>query len=106
MTLKISWLHGSEKLALGVASASSTSRRAALWRSTTTPRNARYATWLRGERITNGSRSARVTEVDALFYSLIESSKLFGVVPNAYLRRAARAAIRGETIPLPHELVN
>lgn len=49
-----------------------------------------------------GSRSERGTEVAALFYSLIESAKLVGVEPDAYLRRAARAAIRGEAVPLPH----
>src|SRR5262249_45736540 len=33
-----------------------------------------------------GSRSERGTEVAALFYSLIESAKLAGVEPDAYLR--------------------
>jgi transposase len=51
-----------------------------------------------------GSRSERGTEVAALFYSLIESAKLAGVEPDAYLRKAARAAIRAHAIPLPHEL--
>jgi transposase len=50
-----------------------------------------------------GSRSERGTEVAALFYSLIESAKLAGVEPDAYLRSAARAAVRGHTVPLPHE---
>ena len=50
-----------------------------------------------------GSRSERGTEVAALFYSLIESAKLSGVEPDAYLRRAARAAIRGGALPLPHQ---
>jgi transposase len=50
-----------------------------------------------------GSRSERGTEVAALFYSLIESAKLAGVEPDAYLR-ATRAAIRGQGVPLPHEL--
>lgn len=53
-----------------------------------------------------GSRSERGTEVAALFYSLIESAKLAGVEPDAYLRTAARAAIRGDTVPLPHELTS
>jgi len=52
-----------------------------------------------------GSRSERGTEVAALFYSLVESAKLAGLEPSTYLRRAAEAAINGETIPLPHELV-
>lgn len=51
-----------------------------------------------------GSRSERGTEVAALFYSLIESAKLAGIEPDAYLRIATRAAIRGEVIPLPHQL--
>ena len=51
-----------------------------------------------------GSRSERGTEVAALFYSLIESAKLAGVEPDAYLRTAARLAVRGERITLPHEL--
>jgi len=50
-----------------------------------------------------GSRSERGTEVAALFYSLIESAKLAGVEPDAYLRTATRAAIRQLVIPLPHE---
>jgi transposase len=51
-----------------------------------------------------GSRSERGTEVAALMYSLIESAKLAGVEPDAYLRTAARAAVRQQAIPLPHEL--
>jgi transposase len=51
-----------------------------------------------------GSRSERGTEVAALMYSLIESAKLAGVEPDAYLRTAARAAIRQQPIPLPWEL--
>jgi transposase len=52
-----------------------------------------------------GSRSRRGTEVAAILYSLLESAKLVGLNPTAYLRRAIEAALRGETIPLPHELV-
>jgi transposase len=51
-----------------------------------------------------GSRSRRGTEVAALFYSLIESAKLSGVEPSKYLKSAADAALRGEIIPLPHEV--
>jgi transposase len=53
-----------------------------------------------------GSRSRRGTEVAALFYSLIESAKLAGVDPKAYLRAAARTALadRGAVL-LPHELL-
>jgi transposase len=52
-----------------------------------------------------GSRSERGTEVAAMIYSFVESAKLAGVEPDAYLRIAARAAIKQQTIPLPHELV-
>jgi hypothetical protein len=51
-----------------------------------------------------GSRSLRGTEVAALFYSMIESAKLCGLNPKAYLRMATMAALRGERIPLPHEV--
>lgn len=50
-----------------------------------------------------GSRSLRGTQVAALFYSLIESAKLAGVEPKAYLRLALKAAMAGQVIPLPHE---
>ena len=53
-----------------------------------------------------GSRSRRGTEVAALFYSLIESAKLCGVEPKAYLLRALRAALAAPgTVTLPHTLV-
>lgn len=51
-----------------------------------------------------GSRSRRGTEVAALFYSLLESAKLCGLEPKSYLRTAVSAALRGEHIPLPHEI--
>jgi hypothetical protein len=35
---------------------------------------------------------------------LIESAKLAGIEPDAYLRLAAHAAVRKQPIPLPHEL--
>ena len=50
-----------------------------------------------------GSRSKRGTEAAAILYSLVESAKLAGVDPNAYLEHAACCALRGEVIPLPHE---
>jgi transposase len=56
-----------------------------------------------GRKNHHGSRSERGTVVAALFYSLIESAKLAGVEPDAYLRSVARAAVRGESLPLPHE---
>jgi transposase len=53
-----------------------------------------------------GSRSQRGTEVAALFYSLIESAKLCGVEPKAYLLRALRAALATPgTVTLPHALL-
>lgn len=51
-----------------------------------------------------GSRSRRGTEVAALLYSLIESAKLAGVEPRAYLQTAVEAALRGDVISLPHEI--
>jgi transposase len=51
-----------------------------------------------------GSRSQRGTEVAAIFYSLIESAKLAGVGPHTYLRAATLAALRGESVLLPHQL--
>jgi transposase len=51
-----------------------------------------------------GSKSKRGTEVAALFYTLIESAKLCGLEPKAYLRSAVHAALRGEVPPMPHEL--
>lgn len=51
-----------------------------------------------------GSRSRRGTEVAALFYSFVESAKLCGLEPKAYLKRAVVAALNGERIPLPHEV--
>ncbi len=53
-----------------------------------------------------GSRSKRGTEVAALFYSLIESAKLCGVEPKAYLLQATRAALANPgTVTLPHALL-
>jgi transposase len=53
-----------------------------------------------------GSRSQRGTEVAALFYSLIESAKLCGVEPKAYLLQAVRAALATPgTVTLPHVLL-
>lgn len=52
-----------------------------------------------------GSRSRRGTEVAAVLYSLIESAKLAGLDPSAYLAAATAAALRGDQAPLPHELV-
>jgi transposase len=48
-----------------------------------------------------GSRSRRGTEVAALFYSLLESAKLAGIEPKAYLRRRRprRAPRRAEPAP-------
>jgi transposase len=52
-----------------------------------------------------GSRSKRGTEVAALFYSLIESAKLCGVEPKAYLLHAVRVALATPgAVTLPHVL--
>jgi transposase len=54
-----------------------------------------------------GSRSRRGTEVSALFYSILQTAKLVGVEPKAYLLHATRAAIqRPETSVFPHELLH
>ena len=53
-----------------------------------------------------GSKSRRGTEVAALFYSLLESARLAGVDPAAYLAEATRHAIADPgTVTLPHDLV-
>lgn len=56
-----------------------------------------------GRKTHYGSRSLRGTEVAAIFYTLLESAKLAGVEPKAYLRVATLAALAGDVIPLPHE---
>lgn len=49
-----------------------------------------------------GSKSERGTEVAAIFYSLLETAKLRGVEPRAYLREATMAAVeRPGTVTLP-----
>ncbi len=53
-----------------------------------------------------GSRSRRGTEVAALFYTVLETAKLAGVEPKAYLRAAVLAALRSEPSQLPHEIAN
>jgi len=50
------------------------------------------------------SRSRGGTEVAALFYSFVESAKLCGLEPKAYLKRVVMAALSGKRIPLPHEV--
>ena len=45
-----------------------------------------------------GSKSKRGTEVAATLYSILETAKLHGVDPAAYLLAAATAAERGETL--------
>jgi transposase len=52
-----------------------------------------------------GNRSERATRVTALFYSLIESAKLCGVEPRAYLREATLPAVRNPgTVTLARDL--
>lgn len=52
-----------------------------------------------------GSKSKRGTEVAAIFYSLIESAKLCGLDPKAYLREATRVALQEPgTALMPHEM--
>ena len=57
---------------------------------------------MRGDRST--ARSERGTRVAALFYTLIESAKLAGVEPAAYLAAAPRRAIANPgTVTLPND---
>ena len=58
-----------------------------------------------GRRNYIGARSARGTEVAAIFYTLFESVKICGGNPAAYLDYATDAALRGETPLLPHNWV-
>src|SRR5437870_1269121 len=52
------------------------------------------------------SRSERGTRAAALFYTLIESAKLAGVEPAAYLAEATRRAnAKSCTVTLPRDLV-
>ncbi len=52
-----------------------------------------------------GSRSERGTWVAALLYSLIESAKLCGVEPRAYLRESTLRAVRNPgTVTLARDL--
>jgi transposase len=51
-----------------------------------------------------GSRSERGYEVAAIFYSLLESAKLCGIDPKAYLRAAIQDALADRVVRLPHEL--
>jgi transposase len=54
-----------------------------------------------------GSRSLRGTQVAATFYSLIESARLCGVEPSAYLRHATRRAIANPgAVTLPTDPIN
>jgi hypothetical protein len=52
-----------------------------------------------------GSRSERGTRVAALRYTLLESAKLAGIEPAAYLAEATRRAIATPgTVTLPRDL--
>jgi len=51
-----------------------------------------------------GSRSLRGTQVAAILYSLLESTKLVGVDPRAYVEQAVAAAMDGREVPLPDEI--
>ena len=54
-----------------------------------------------------GSKSQRGAEVAALFYTLIESAKLAGVNPKAYLIHATHKALAEPgSVTLPDEMKN
>ena len=57
-----------------------------------------------GRKNHQGSRSERGIYVTGALYSLIESAKLSGLEPRAYLKTAVEAHLRGDVVPLPHEL--
>jgi hypothetical protein len=58
-----------------------------------------------GSKNHHGSRSERGTRVAAPFYSLIESAKLAGVEPRAYLREPTLRPVRNPgTATLPRDL--
>lgn len=59
---------------------------------------------VRGRKIHQGSRSKRGTEVSAILYTLVESAKLSGVEPRAYLHLTVLRALRGLAPVLPHEV--
>ncbi len=60
-----------------------------------------------GRRNHYGSRSERGTRVAALFYSLIETAKLVGIEPAAYLAEATQRAIANPgTVTLPGNIVS
>ncbi len=58
-----------------------------------------------GRKNHHGSKSRRGTEVAALFYSLIESAKFCGLMPDDYLEHAVDEILAGRAPKLPHELV-
>lgn len=57
-----------------------------------------------GRKISLGSRSRDGVRVTGILHSLVESAKLCGVDPAAYLRAALIAAVDGAPIPLPAEI--
>ena len=52
-----------------------------------------------------GSRSQRGAEVAAKLYTLVETCKLLELDPRQYMRVAIEAAVQGQHVPLPHELL-
>jgi hypothetical protein len=50
------------------------------------------------------SRSLRGTQVAATLYSMLESCKLVGADPRAYIEIAVHASMDGREVPLPHEV--
>ena len=52
-----------------------------------------------------GSKSERGIEATAILYSVLESAKLAGVEPRAYLKAAVQAALETPfRVLLPHQL--
>ncbi len=52
-----------------------------------------------------GSKSKRGLDVAGLYYTVLHSAKLAGVEPKEYLRQAVRAALQGQPVPLPNDII-
>ncbi len=59
---------------------------------------------VQGRKVHQGSRSERGTQVAAILYTLVETAKLSGVEPRAYLHLTMLRALRGQPPVLPHEV--
>ncbi len=58
-----------------------------------------------GRKISLGSRTMDGVEATGILHTLIESAQRCDIAPAIYLKRAISAALVGDVIPLPHEIV-